>query len=95
MYILQATTRERCPRISKEEEKQIIQLLQRKTPIEVKKRNPTELKLYKKISKYNMRAGEIYDPTIDSTVTGLTIDDRNVLYHEEIVRCISRYYKKN
>ena len=83
MFILQMTTRERCPRISKEEEK-IIQLLQRKTPIESKKRNLTELKLYKKISNYNIIAAEIYGRTIDNTVTRLTIEGRVVLCHEEI-----------
>ena len=72
----------------------MIQLLQLKTPIKAKKRSPTELKLYKKNSKYNIIAGEIYDPTIHNTVTCLTIEGRNVLCHDEIGRCISRYYKK-
>ena len=83
MFILQMATRERCPRISKEEEK-IIQLLQRKTPFESKKRNLTELKLYKKISNYNIIAAEIYGHTIDNTVTPLKIEGKVVLCHEEI-----------
>ena len=83
MFILQMATRERCPRISKEEEK-IIQLLQRKPPIDSMKRNLTELNLYKKISNYNIIAAEIYGRPIDNTVTRLTIEGRVVLRYEEI-----------
>ena len=86
--------RERCPVISKSEEKQLIKLLSRTSPIEVKQRDQQELKLYKKISKYNPKALKIFDPSVGNTVTRLTIEGRIVPCKEEIRRCVSYYYRK-